>query len=158
MLRKGLDPFVNWDAQIPKGDTGYTRVSRGELHENHVLATRIINHNFVGIRSSVEVPRKFLKYFQYRQNFLILTVRHDLPIGLVRFLLGRWLVAPYSLWLRRAVLLKSYLRKVPISLVKASKARLAEYASEVYPTSAGSCTPPADEDSEYYSEGSSELD
>lgn len=155
MLRRGLDPFRSEEV-IPPGHAGFTRVSRGELHDNHVLATRIVSNNIVGIRSTIKVPRKFLKYFRYRQNFLILTVRHNLPIGLVRFLLGRWIKAPYSLWLRRAVLLKSYLRNVPISLVKASKARLVEYSSELYPASAGSCTPPADSDSESYSEASSE--
>jgi hypothetical protein len=157
MLRRGLDPFSNWDSD-PKGGTGYTRVSRRELHENHVLATRIVSNNVVGIRSSVEVPKKFLKYFRYRQNFLILTVNYALPIGLVRFLLGQWCVAPYSLWLRRAVLLKKFLRNCPISLVKRARAKLAEYRQGLYPTVAGSCTPPTDSDDESYSSGESELD
>jgi hypothetical protein len=157
MLRRGLDPFSSWDKD-PKGGTGYTRVSRGELRENHVLATRIVANNIVGIRSSVEVPRKFLKYFRYRQNFLILVVPYALPIGLVRFLLGQWCVAPYSLWLRRAVLLKQYLRNCPISLVKRARAKLAEYRQGLYPTVAGSCTPPTDSDDESYSSGESELD
>lgn len=158
MLRKGIDPFARQELLTPKGDAGYTRVTRGEVHENHVLATRIVANNIVGIRSSVEVPRKFLGYFRYRQNFLILTVQHNLPIGLVRFLLGQWCVAPYSLWLRRAVLFKKFLKKVPISLVRQARIRLAEYSSELYLAGDGSCTPPSDSSSEYYSDGDSDLD
>lgn len=158
MLRKGLDPFTRQELNTPIADSGYTRVSRGELHENHVLATRIVSNVIVGIRSSVEIPRKFLKYFRYSQNFLILTVRHNLPIGLVRFLLGQWCVAPYSLWLRRAVLLKQYLRKVPTLLVRQARSRLAAYKYDLYLAEQGCCTPSADDQPEYYSDGSSELD
>lgn len=158
MLRRGIDPFARPELETPVGNSGFTQVSRREIHDNHVLATRIVSNVIVGIRSSEEVPKKFLSYFQYRGGFLILTVRHNLPIGLVRFLLGRWCVKPFSLWLRRAVTFKQYLKKVPISLVKASKARLVEYKQGLYPARAESCTPLTDEDSEYYSEGSSELD
>jgi len=158
MLRKGIDPFARQELRTPTGETGYTRVSRGEIHENHVLATRIVVNNIVGIRSSIEVPRKFLGYFRYRQNFLILTVQHNLPIGLVRFLLGQWCVAPYSLWLRRAVLFKTFLKKVPISLVRQARYRLAEYSSKLYLAENGGCTPPSELSSEYYSDGSSDLD
>jgi len=158
MLRRGIDPFARPELEAPGGTLGFTRVSRREVHENHVLATRIVSNVIVGIRSSEEVPKKFLRYFQYGGGFLILTVRYNLPIGLVRFLLGRWCVKPFSLWLRRAVSFKSYLKKVPISLVKASKARLDEYRLGLYPTRAESCTPLADDSSEYYSDGSSELD
>jgi len=158
MCRRGIDPFARPELKTPEGNSGFTRVTRGEVHENHVLATRIVTNVIVGIRSTEEVPRKFLKYFQYRENFLILAVRYNVPIGLVRFLLGRWVRKPFSLWLRRAVSFKSYLKKVPISLVKASKARLVEYSQGLYPARAESCTPLTDDDSEYYSEGSSELD
>jgi len=158
MLRRGVDPFAQPCYEAVKGDSGYTRVSRRELHDNHVIATRIVLNAIVGIRSSVEVPRKFLKYFRYGENFLILSVQHNLPIGLVRFLLGKWCVSPYSLWLRRASTLKQYLRKVPSSLVIRARLRLAEYSQGLYLAGAGSCTSPADYSSEYYSDGSSELD
>jgi len=158
MLRRGIDPFDRPELQSPLGDSGYTRVSRGELHSNCVLATRIITNVFVGIRSSSEVPGKFLKYFRYGHGFLILACRNNLPIGLIRFLLGRWCVAPFSLWLRRQCTLKQYLRKVPISLVKQARLRLVEYTDRVYPARAGSCTSSADFSSEYYSGGESELD
>jgi hypothetical protein len=158
MLRKGIDPFERPELKIPVGNTGYTRVPRGELHSNYALATRIVANVIVGIRSSVEVPAKFRGYFRYRQNFLILTARAALPIGLVRFLLGRWCRAPYSLWLRRQCTLKQYLRKVPISLVKQARLWLAESTQGVDPTRAGSCTP-SDEFSDMESmSGSSMLD
>jgi hypothetical protein len=158
MLRRGIDPFERKEYKIPSGDSGYTRVSRGELHSNCVLATRIVSNVIVGIRSSTEVPGKYLPYFRYGHGVLLLACSYALPIGLVRFLLGRWCVAPYSLWLRRQCTLKQYLRKVPISLVKQARLRLDDYAVSALSTRAGTCTYPADDDSEYYSGGSSELD
>jgi hypothetical protein len=157
MLRKGIDPFERRIYENPKGDLGLTQVSRRELRENLGLATRIVSSQIVGIRSSVEVPRKFLKYFRYRQNFLILVGRHALPAGLVRFLLGQWCKAPYSLWLRRAVLLRTFLKKVPISLLKAGRAWLTNLELS-RSAKAGRCTPPADFSSDYESGGESELD
>lgn len=157
MLRKGLDPFERRIYENPVGDSGYTRVHRDELRKNPAIATRIVISNIVGIRSSVEVPGKFLKYFRYAENFLILSVHHNLPIGLVRFLLGQWCVAPYSLWLRRAVLLKHYLRKVPISHVIRGRSWLATKRS-IFAALDGSCTPASDFSSEFYSGGESDLD
>jgi hypothetical protein len=158
MLRKGIDPFGRPELKEPVAQSGYTRVNRGELHDNHALATAIVANVIVGIRSSTEVPSKYLGYFRYGHGFLILACTYALPIGLVRFLLGRWCVAPYSLWLRRQCTLKQYLRKVPISLVKRARLRLAEYSASEYPTRVGTCTYPADSESEYYSGGESELD
>lgn len=158
MLRKGIDPFERPELKAPEGQSGYTRVSRGELHSNYVLATLIVSNVIVGVRSSTEIPSKYLGYFRYGHGFLILACTYSLPIGLVRFLLGRWCVSPYSLWLRRQSTLKQYLRTVPISLVKRARLRLAEYTDRVHPTRAGVCTFPSDDDSEYYSEGSSALD
>lgn len=82
-----------------------------ELNESHVIATRIVRQQIVGIRAEIEVPRKFLRYFRYRYGFLILSVRHCLPIGLVRFLLAQWIKCPNSLWLLEPVRLKFYLRR-----------------------------------------------
>jgi len=156
MLRKGLDPFGRAELELPLGDSGYTRVSRGEVHSNYVLATRIVSNVIVGIRSCVEIPAKFRGHFRYRQNFLILTGHYALPIGLVRFLLGQWCKSPFSLWLRRQCTLKQYLRKVPISLVKRARLGLAERSQGERPTAAGSCTPPNDHsDMETMSECSS---
>lgn len=158
MLRKGLDPFHNNWENIPQGHSGYTRVDRSELRNNCVLATRIVTNNIVGIRSSQEVPRKFLGYFRYGENFLILTVTHNLPIGLVRFLLGQWCMKPFSLWLRRSVTLKKFLRKVPNLLVLQARRRLTSYDQGSYSVGAGSCTPSAYSSSDYESGGESELD
>jgi hypothetical protein len=158
MLRKGIDPFSRDYYRNPSGHLSYTQVSRGELNRNCFLATLIVRNNFVAIRSSTAVPSKFTGYFRYRQNFLILTGTYSIPIGLVRFLIGQWITNPYSLWLRRAVLLKTFLRKVPLSLVLRARARLADSSVPLEPTRAGICTYPSDYDSEYYSEGSSALD
>lgn len=158
MLRRGIDPFERPALKEPVGQSGYTRVSRGELHGNHVLATLIVSNVIVGVRSSTEIPSKYLGYFRYGHGFLILVCRYALPVGLVRFLLGRWCVAPYSLWLRRQCTLKQYLRKVPISLVKRARLRVVEYSQGEYPSRAGACTYPTDSESEYYSEAESELD
>jgi hypothetical protein len=151
MLRRGIDPFGSRLQPEPTATTGFSRVERDDLRDNHVLATKIVKHNIVGIRSSVEVPTKFRGYFRYRQNFLILSVRHRIPIGLVRFLLARWVVSPFSLWLRRAVSLKKFLRKVPSLLVKQAEMRKAEYATRVYPSRTRSSTPPMSPDfSKFY--------
>jgi hypothetical protein len=82
-----------------------------DLHDNHALATRIVRRQVVGIRYEMEVPKKFLKYFRYRDGFLILTVRFAIPIGLVRFLLARWVDCYASLWLVEPCRLKFYLRR-----------------------------------------------
>jgi hypothetical protein len=158
MLRKGLDPFSEKRKNIPTGESGYTRVYRSEVQENPALAARIVSNAIVGIRSSIEIPEKFRRYFRYRQNFLILTARYALPIGLVRFLLAQWTVKPYSLWLRRSCTLKKFLRKVPSSLVRQARLRLAIYSSEESAAEDGPCTQSEDEQSEFYSEGSSCLD
>jgi hypothetical protein len=151
MLRKGIDPFARKELDTPVGDAGYTCVSRRELSENARLATLIVSNVVVGIRSSTELPTKYWKYFRYRQNFLILTCRYALPIGLVRFLLGQWCVKPFSLWLRRACTLKSYLRKVPILLVSRARDWAARTSASPVVPRHGSRTPTS------YSDSSSEL-
>jgi hypothetical protein len=157
MLRKGLDPFERGIYENPKGEFGFTKLSRREVQENPGLASRIVSNNIVGIRSSIEVPKKFLKYFRHRENFLILVVRHNLPIGLVRFLLAQWNVMPYSLWLRRAVLFRTFLKKVPTSLVRQGRAWLTTLELS-RAAKAERCTPFTDSDSEFYSGAESELD
>jgi len=41
---------------------------------------------------------------------LFLTVRYDVPIGLVRLLIGQWIRNPFSLWLRVNCRFKYYLK------------------------------------------------
>lgn len=158
MLRKGLDPFNRPELEEPQGSAGYTRITRRELHDNHVLATKIVSNAIVGVRSSTEIPKQFRRYFRYRQNFLILTANYALPIGLVRFLLGQWCTKPFSLWLRRSCTLKTFLRKVPTLLVLRARDRLAEYNQRLYLAEQGSSTPSTLLSSDYESDGSSELD
>lgn len=158
MLRKGVSPFERSGLSNPEGNTGYTSVSLGEIKENPFLATRIVANAIVGIRSSQEVPRKFLHHFRYRWNFLILTGTGHIPIGLVRFLIGQWMTNPYSLWLRRGVLFKKFLKKVPISHVLHARSRVVLDESHSSTPENGSCTPTALDQSDYESEGSSDLD
>jgi len=152
MLRRGIDPFARAELDAPRGNLGFTRVSRGELRKNSALATLIVSNVFVGIRSSVEIPAKYRSYFHYRWNFLILTAKYALPIGLVRFLLAQWCINPYSLWLRRACTLKSYLRKVPTQLVLQAERRLRVYSSQEFRAGNGSCTPTSPSEPEFYSD------
>jgi len=158
MLRRGIDPFERSELNQPEGHLGFTQVSRREVSENPYLATRIVSNVIVGVRSSTEVPGKFLKFFRYSQNFLILESTWSLPIGLVRFLLGLWCQKPYSLWLRRSVTFKKFLKKVPISLVLRGRSRLADTGVRPVPTSASGFTSPTDYESDYESGHESELD
>jgi len=160
MIRKGIDPFDRPDLRDPEGYTGYTRVSRAEMKENPYLSTILCQNAVVGIRSSIEVPRKFLGYFRYAHNFLIVVTPY-LPIGLVRFLLGKWTTNPYSLWLRRAVTLKQYLRKVPTSLAVQARHRLTNRGVRPRSIEAGPCSQPEPDEYEsdsYASDCSSDLD
>lgn len=158
MMRRGIDPAAQPCYKAVEAHSGYTRVSRSEVSSNCFLATKIVTNAIVGIRSSVAIPSVFRRYFRYRENFLILTANYMLPIGLVRFLLGQWCKAPYSLWLRRAVPLKKFLREVPNLLVIRARLRLADSRRFLELAESGSCTPSADDRSEFYSGGSSDLD
>jgi len=101
--------------KVPDPLFKYPRVALSHLtvldtsRDSH-LATQLVSDNVIGIRSTVTVPRKFLPWFRYRDGILFLTVRHHLPIGLVRLLLGQWKVNPHNLWLRVKCRLKYYLR------------------------------------------------
>jgi len=111
MTEKGAAPCS------ARGFPGKTcRVPRTVLNNSSVLAQRIVSRHIIGIRSDIEVPEKFLGYFRYRRGFLILTAPKP-PIGLARFLLGRWCVDPTSLWLEWYGTLKQYLREVPFHLI-----------------------------------------
>lgn len=82
-----------------------------DVSESLRLATQIVRRSVIGIRAEIEVPKKFLRYFRYRHGFLILSVRHCLPAGLVRFLLAQWVTSPYSLWLVEHLRLKTFLKR-----------------------------------------------
>jgi hypothetical protein len=158
MIRKGIDPFDRPELNTPEGHLGFTQVSRREVSENLLLATKIVSNYVVGIRSTTEVPGKFLKFFRYSQNFLILVNTWSLPIGLVRFLLAQWCQKPFSLWLRRSVTFKKFLKKVPISLVRRARLRLVDLGNRPKPASESGFTTPSDLMSEFYSDDGSVLD
>lgn len=81
-----------------------------QARASRVIATRMIQRNVVGIRSTVPVPRQFLPWFRHRWGILFLSVRHDIPIGLVRFLTSQWIRFPFSLWLNVPCRYKYYLK------------------------------------------------
>lgn len=99
---------------VVKGHITYKQVQ-----DDLRLATKIVSKNIIGIRSSCTVPAKFLRWFRYRNGFLILSVRYRLPSGLVRFLIAQWLRCPYSLWLKEPCPFKIFLnRHTPTDYVR----------------------------------------
>jgi hypothetical protein len=107
MARKGKisPPLIN------QAGTAKHRVSLSEYNSNIALRARIISTNIVGIRSDIKVPDKYLGYFRYRWNFLILTGSYKMPTGLVRFLTGQWIRNPHNLWLQDKTSFKTFLKK-----------------------------------------------
>lgn len=107
MSRRGLTvrPWNNHD-----GYSATYRITACQLKRNVQLASAIVAHQIIGVRSWVKIPRKFLGFFRYRWNFLILTTRWSLPAGLVRFLIGQWKTNPYNLWLKDKCFLRTFLR------------------------------------------------
>jgi hypothetical protein len=90
-------------------------LTRRQVSDNIRLATKIVSQFIIGIRSSIEVPAEFRKYFRSRHDFLILSTRYNLPSGLVRFLLGWWVKCPVSLWLTKHCTFKNFLKMHTIS-------------------------------------------
>lgn len=158
MIRKGIDPSDRPELNQPGGQLGFTQLSRRELNSNCHLATLVVSNYVVGIRATTEVPSKYLAYFRYSHNFLIMVNQWSLPIGLVRFLLAQWCQNPYSLWLRRAVSLKKFLRKVPTRLVKRARDRVVLGNVSLPSPQVSPFTSGAELSSDYESDGSSFLD
>lgn len=96
-------PQILWSPAITYVDS---KVSRRNLDLND---PRLLN-NVLGIRADLEVPLKYLAFFEYRWNFLILARRDKIPRPLRKFLLGLWHTARHNLWLRRPVCLTTYAR------------------------------------------------
>jgi len=86
-------------------------LTRKSLSDNIRLATKIVAKMVIGIRSSVEVREAWLPWFRYRHGFLILSVRYNIPAGLVRFLLSNWKTCPTNLWLVEHCPLRIFLRR-----------------------------------------------
>jgi hypothetical protein len=87
------------------------RIMLSEFNSNIDLAKRIIATNVVGIRSDIKIPSKYLGYFRYRWNFLVLTGAYNLSSGLARFLAGQWMRNPHNLWLQDKTSFKTFLKK-----------------------------------------------
>jgi len=90
-------------------------LTRKAVSENLRLAGSIVSKQVVGIRASVEVPKKFLGHFRSSYGFLILTTRFKIPSGLIRFLLARWITSPTSLWLVEPCHFKTFLKRHVVS-------------------------------------------
>lgn len=75
---------------------------------------RILN-NVLGVRADVEVPLKYLTFFEYRWNFLILAHRTKVPRGLRKFLISLWRSDRTSLWLARPTPFVSFLRTLRLN-------------------------------------------
>lgn len=106
MSRRGLTP-------LPMRKVTHTPqwcLSLNQFNSDIRLASQIVSQQVIGIRSWVSVPRKFLKYFRYRWDFLILTTSWSIPSGLVRFLAAQWKTDPFNLWLKDKSYLKTFLR------------------------------------------------
>lgn len=153
MLRRGAKHSS--ELFVERGKT--IRSTIREFNSNIELAKRVVHRQVVGVRADVGIPSKYLGCFRYRWGFLILTAPY-LPAGLARFLASVWCTNPFSLWLERKVTLKQYLRELPLSIHNRTVA-------SVLPT--GPCpagrehrrfTNAADDSTESYSVGSSELD
>lgn len=102
------------DTPLPlnrKPERSKRSVSLALYNSNVVLRQRIVSQQVVGIRSDVEVPKKFLGHFRYRAGVLLLTST-AVPAGLVRFLTGQWIRNPHNLWLREKIGFKTFLKSL----------------------------------------------
>lgn len=120
MSRKGVLHLGRDDTPRPRVENA---LSRQLVSDNIRLATDIVAKYIVGIRSSVEIPEKFLRYFRYRDGFLILTVRWSLPPGLVRKLLSQWILAPFNLWLKDNCSFRNFLKSHSVDEFKTRSQR-----------------------------------
>jgi len=91
---------------------GGTRVSPKQLLQNGALLVKVVRNLVIGIRSDEVVPRKFLRYFGYRWNFLILTTPLP-PLPLCRFLVGVWMRRRTSVWLKYDTSFRNILKELP---------------------------------------------
>lgn len=107
MSRRGIVSPAQDKAPITVKDC----INRRAVSDDIRLATALVRQQIVGVRRSIEVPRKFLGHFRTCHDFLILTGRYSIPAGLVRFLIAQWVVTPTSLWLVSNCSFKCYLKR-----------------------------------------------
>lgn len=117
MLSKGVSPN-----ERPSLRENTFRVGKSEFNENVEMLRAIVNRQVVGIRSDVLIPKRYLRHFRYRWNFLILT-SPVIPIALARFLVTQWVTCPSNLWLEKRCTLKQYLRAVPCAIKNSIRKR-----------------------------------
>jgi len=86
-------------------------LTKSRVADDIRLASRIVRQQIVGVRTAVGVPIQWIGYFRHRYGFLILSTRHNIPSGLVRFLIGQWIKTPTSLWLVEPCPFKIFLRR-----------------------------------------------
>jgi len=122
-------------------------ISRDDMDRIRV-ARWVVSNNVIGIRSHL-VPQKFLQWFRCRSGFSILTVRHSLPAGLVRFLLSVWKTNPYSLWLKENCRLKSYLRSTSLPSKLILEEAFSSYEGSSYDDGEGYGSPDSDSEAEF---------
>jgi len=109
MTRRGV-PLTSGQKMRPR-IVVENHITRKDLSDDIRLASRFVAKMIIGIRSSVRIPEEFLPWFRYRHGFSILSVRYNIPSGLVRFLLAQWKVRHNNLWLLDHCSLKVALRK-----------------------------------------------
>lgn len=93
-----------------------------QANEDISLLEAILCENLLGVRMGSEVPSKYFGYFRRRWGFLILTSSR-LPTGLIRYLIGKWITDPYSLWLAERKSLRQFLSTLPGAIVSRSRSR-----------------------------------
>jgi len=107
MSRRGI--------RMPVLDNAPLRVDkplkRRDVSDNIRLASIIVARQIVGLRETVELPRKFLGHFRTYNGFSILVNRYKIPSGLTRFLLAQWIRSPASLWLVQACPFRIFLNR-----------------------------------------------
>jgi len=89
-----------------------TYADRNVSRRNLDLNDPRILKNILGIRADVEVPVRYLVFFEYRWNFLILTPPKKFPKPFKKFLIGLWQTQRFNLWLRRPVHLVAFVRSL----------------------------------------------
>jgi hypothetical protein len=93
---------------------GFTEsVTWSYVKEHPDLLKKIVSKNIIGLRSDIEIPRKFLGYFSYSGKYNLLTVMYNHPMSLTLFLLDKWRKQKHKCFLLLPVSFKKFLRQVP---------------------------------------------
>lgn len=133
-------------------------ITERQVSDDIRLATRIIAKNLIGLRSSIDVPPQFLRWFRYRSGILFLTVRYNLPAGLIRFLIAQWITCPFSLWLKEHCRFRDYLKRhTPREFVQEVASPKSSIASAALAPSGEGSPEPSDSDYESEDEMAKEM-